>query len=120
MFQTPDLSQEFHPTPKQYKTKKPPKKLGAGQKTHEWQEIRSDLKEEFAAKGIKTCEAHFKNCWIDNALSFAHKDKRRNLTKEDLRDCALLCVPCHSKIEILPHAEMKKIIEDIISKRIPK
>src|SRR5438309_2215150 len=115
--ETPDLSQSYNPVPKVYKTKKPPKKLGAGQKTKSWEETREELKKEFAANGIKTCEAHFKGCWKNNALSFAHADKRRFLSKEDLKSVALLCSPCHAQLEVKPREEMKKIIMDIIKKR---
>src|SRR5947209_17760745 len=108
--QTPDLSQSYNPQPKVYKTKKPPKKLGAGQKTKSWEETREELKKEFAANGIKTCEAHFKGCWKNNALTFGHYDKRRFLSKEDLSKVALLCVVCHQNLEQLPREEMKKII----------
>ena len=114
---TPDLSQEFHPQPKQYKTKKPPKKLGAGQKTKSWVDIREELKKEFAAMGITECEAHFEHCWKNNALSFGHLDKRRFLTKEDLKTVVLLCSPCHAQVEVLPREEMRKILQAIIDSR---
>lgn len=114
---TPDLSQEWHPQPKTYKTKKPPKKLHAGAKTKSWEEARAELKKEFAKRGITSCELRYKNCWKDNALTFAHPDKRRYLSKEDLRVVILICVVCHQSIEQLPREEMKKIVMDTIKKR---
>lgn len=117
MNQTPDLSQEWHPIPKTYRTKKPPKKLHAGAKTKSWEDTRAELKKEFEKLGVTECELRLHGCWKTNALTFAHAEKRRFLAKEDLKTVILICSPCHLQIEFKPHEEMKKIVMDTIKKR---
>lgn len=119
MLETPDLSgfkgSFAKPAPK---GKKPPKPLRAGTKTKQWEEDRSELKKEFAAAGVTECELRYEGCWRNNALTFAHKDKRQNLTPEEIRHAAILaCTPCHQVIEQKPSAEMRKEIEAIIQSR---
>ncbi len=51
-------------------------------------------------------------------LSFSHRKKRRFITDDaELKTVALLCIPCHTKIEHKPHEEMYEIVTDIINKR---
>ncbi len=91
-----------------------------GKKTKNWQKGRNELKKIFEEHGITTCEAMLPPCWYDNALSFAHDAKRRKLTPEETVDphrVALLCIPCHSRIEVLPAEEMEAFIQEIVSKR---
>lgn len=117
---TPDLSAEFHPVPKTFKAKKVPKPLKqVGKKTSEWNSAREDLKKEFNARGIRQCEIRLKGCWERNALTFAHVDKRRNLTAEELRHAVVLaCTPCHQAVEAMPHEEMREMLENIIERRM--
>lgn len=117
MLETPDLSQEFHPVPKVYKSKKPPKPLKAGAKTNEWEEARKELKKLFEANEVTSCELKLQGCWKKNALTFAHIDKRRNLTPNEITAVVLLCTPCHQKVEAMPHLEMRKLLSSIIASR---
>lgn len=115
---TPDLSRSFHPVPKPaVKAKKTPKPLGAGKKTNEWKEERGVLKEEFEKLGITKCEIGLPGCARDNFLGFAHLDKRRNLTIEDLPKVVLACNPCHDEVELLNRVRMGKILTEIIKNR---
>ncbi len=90
---------------------------GAGYKTQEWAAVRAELKTEFAAAGIVECELGYPGCWRDNALSFAHVDKRRHLKPNEIRAVILACMLCHARIEKLPRAAMRAIIEDVIASR---
>lgn len=115
---TPDLSEEFHPVPKPNKKEKlTPKPLGAGKKTKEWADERKVLKEEFEKMGVTTCEIGLPGCAKNNFLGFAHLDKRRNLTKEDLPQVVLACNPCHDNVELLNRIRMRKILTEIIKNR---
>lgn len=114
---TPDLSKEFHPQPKVYKAKKEPKKLQpVGKKTKAWNDVRAELKIKFQRAGIMSCEIKRPSiCWKNNALTFAHPDKRINIAPEDLHIVVLACTPCHQWIE--PKKDMEEIIERTIKAR---
>lgn len=86
-----------------------------GKKTLAWNKAREELKKEFQAMGITTCEIKFDGCWRDNALSFAHTRKRRNVI--DLKRVVLACIPCHDIVEKWGEAKMEIFLEDIISNR---
>lgn len=86
-------------------------------KTKQWEKIRRELKNEFQELGITSCEIRFDGCWVNNALSFAHLDKRRHLTADELRIVVLCCIPCHSIIEAWPREKMKSFLEKIIIER---
>lgn len=118
MLKTPNLANEFHPQPKVYKAKKPKKGLKqTGAKTDEWEQARKELKKTFEANETTACELKLDGCWKKNALGFAHIDKRRNLTPDELHSVVLACNPCHEKVERLPHLEMRKILTKIIENR---
>lgn len=93
------------------------KRFGAGRKTREWDAERARLKKRFETAGITTCELRRVGCACHNFLGFAHAKKRRMLTKGDLGVVVLACNYCHDQIEVLPHAEMERIIMAIISAR---
>lgn len=112
-----DLSKEWHPQPKVYKSKHSPKKLGPGKKTQEWEDTKDDLKKIFAEWNITTCELRMKGCWRDNFLTFAHLAKRRKLTKEDLHVAVLCCINCHSIVEYKPAEKMREILQAAIDRR---
>lgn len=82
-----------------------------------WESVRRQLKREFAAMGITTCEARLPGCRYDDQLGFAHRMKRRKVVGDELRVVAILCNPCHQVIEFLKPEEMKAAIDVIISKR---
>ena len=116
--QITDLSKEFHPYPKPTpKSKKAPRKLGPGKKTDAWTDARETIKKQFTAWGITSCELKLDGCWKNNALGFAHLDKRRNLTKDDLPKVVLCCNPCHEQIEYIGRKEMRELLEKIIEAR---
>jgi hypothetical protein len=80
----------------------------------QWSYTRKKLKPRFERMGITRCEM----CGIGNYLSFAHRLKRRFiLTKEELETVALLCTPCHTKIEHSGHDEMYQAVTKIIENR---
>ena len=86
-------------------------------KTQTWNNIRAKLKKEFEKNGVVTCELKWPGCWNDNALSFAHLDKRRYLKEEELKEVVLLCVPCHQKVEYMPRPKMRFILQHAINDR---
>ena len=88
-----------------------------GPKGKAWKDARADLKMEFLALGITTCELRYEGCWFDDALGFAHAAKRRKLTAEDLGHVILVCNICHDQIEFLPPEEMKRIVDETIQGR---
>ena len=90
----------------------------AGKKTIAWAKERAKLKLKFAEWGVTTCEVRFQGCWRDNGLSFAHAKKRRNLRQGELSEVVLACAPCHTELELLPEAEMTKIVRRIIKNRL--
>jgi len=115
---TENLSSFNGSFPKTYKTKKVKKGINpVGKKTQEWEAARKELIKLFEAKGTTKCELQLEHCWKTKALGFAHRDKRRNLSVDDLNICILACNQCHSTIEAKPQEEMAKIIDDIIAKR---
>lgn len=85
-----------------------------GKKGKAWNNTRRKLKTIFEQMGITFCE----KCGSDFGLSFAHSKKRRFiLDQSELEEVALLCIKCHSEIEVLPHSEMYSAISNIINKR---
>ena len=73
-------------------------------KTQYWYRCRQRLKKLFMEKGIISCELKLKDCWGNEALSFAHRHKRRwYYAKEELlqswKQVILACIPCHQVIE---------------------
>jgi hypothetical protein len=116
--QTPDLSGFSGAIPKEFKAKKPKKGIKQiGKKTDEWEQARKELKKVFEANGVMSCELHLDGCWNKNALGFAHIDKRRNLSPDELNSVVLACNPCHEKVERLPHLEMREVLTKIIDSR---
>lgn len=115
---TPDLSKEFHPVPKpepkQKKMAKPLNKIG--KKTKAWNDVRAELKPKFFAVGITSCEIKRPSiCWRNNALTFAHPDKRIRVKPEHLHIVILACTPCHQWVE--PRKDMPDIVAGIIKNR---
>lgn len=85
-----------------------------GKRTNKWNAVRAELKRTFEASGITRCEV----CYGTFGLSFAHSKKRRFIqTEEDWREVALLCQPCHEKIEFSGHENMYEAIRKIIGGR---
>lgn len=118
IFETPDLSKEFYPVPKPApKQKKLPKPINkVGKKTKAWNDARAEIKPKFFATGITSCEIKRPSiCWRNNALTFAHPDKRKNIPPDDIAIVVLACTPCHQWIE--PRKDMTEIIERIIKGR---
>lgn len=88
--------------------------LNRGRKTKRWDAVRRQLKREFERNGITRCE----RCNAGYPLSFAHRYKRRLITTdEELRTCALLCIPCHEAIEFAGHEVMYQAITKLIENR---
>jgi hypothetical protein len=88
-----------------------------GPRTKAWTNARRQLKREFAAMGIQSCELQYGGCWGDDTLGFAHAAKRRKLKPEDLKTVILACANCHDLIEFLPADEMKAVVERTIRLR---
>jgi hypothetical protein len=86
--------------------------MNRGRKRRAWDRARAKLKKQFFEKGITYCE----QCGDHFNLSFAHRLKRRFITTDtELMTVALLCIPCHQKIEVNP--DMFQIITNIIHNR---
>ncbi len=118
---TPDLSKSFNPVPKTYKAKKQPKPLKPGKKVVAWNMARENLKDIFREWGITTCEIQFNFCKKNDFLTFAHVDKRRNLTDEEVKSpekVVLACQPCHEHVEYkMDRKEARELLERIIARR---
>lgn len=119
---TPNLTNEFHPVPKPEPKKKKPKHfIGTGKKTQHWENARVVLKKTFEAWGITRCEIKTSECVFDNFLGFAHVDRRRNLTPEDVKSpnkVVLACQPCHHIVDfIMDRKEARELLEKIIENR---
>lgn len=113
-----DLSGEVYPQEKQFRKKKEPKAINKiGKKGEDWNAARKELKKVFEAHKTTSCELSLKGCWKDKALTFAHVDKRRNLTPEELHEVVLACTPCHQQVEALPRLQMRKKLSGIIKGR---
>jgi hypothetical protein len=102
---------------KKIKKRKALKRIGS--ETRRWMEARKVLKDAYRTAGITSCELdiiHDCNSW--QFLTWAHGDKRRNLTKEELYSLVILCcVNGHQKIEKMPREDMRFIIERVIVNR---
>ena len=73
-------------------------------KVQEWAKARKKLKVIYEKKGIMTCEIKLKGCWVNNGLSFAHRQKRIEYYScpEKLgtfKETLLACPVCHDIIE---------------------
>jgi hypothetical protein len=85
-----------------------------GRKSKAWDKTRAELKKRFEKQGITFCES----CGSSFGLTFAHRLKRRFITTpEELYLVALLCLPCHQAVEVLPHEEMYRVITELIENR---
>lgn len=118
MLETPNLSFKYLPQPKPMRKinlPKPMVKIGKKMKTDA--EIRKENIVRFYKIGITSCEIKMEGCWKNNALSFAHLEKRRKLTEDDLRVVVLACIPCHSIVEQWFAGRMKKFLTEIINSR---
>lgn len=94
-----------------------------GPKTDAWDTARAWLKIQFVKVGIQTCQLKFAGCWFDNALSFCHPAKRRNLQVGELYVVALGCTPCHDQLEVMAPEDMRRIVEALFNLtgiKIPK
>jgi hypothetical protein len=78
----------------------------------------AELKKQFIAMGITTCELNLMGCMRNTMLSFAHSKKRRHFeTAEDWTEALLSCTKCHEFIEHLGESKMTEIVRDVISRR---
>ena len=121
--QTPDLSGECNPQPKQYKAKKTPKPIKKiGEKGEANLKAVVALKKEAEQLGITTCEIKLEGCW-KSIMNFAHgKKKSKGMTKKELETFAIAaCNPCHQKIEYECEAwtgmKMEKFVKKVIKER---
>lgn len=82
--------------------------IGQGKKVSEWNVARVRLKKYFVSLGITRCEVcpamGWTDCFIDNFLSFAHKQKRIEYYSEpeklfDINEVVLACQNAHTKME---------------------
>jgi len=96
---------------------KKPVAIKPGKKTKEWDSARSKLKKAFDSVGITTCELRLDNCTQDQALSFAHTKKRRNLAAGELFEVVLSCISCHNQVEKLGEKSMNRVLTRVINKR---
>lgn len=88
-----------------------------GRRTKAWDSVRFQLKKEFAAMGITTCEARLPGCRYDDQLGFAHRMKRRKVVGGELRVVSLLCNPCHAVYEALSPEGMFEAVTKLIRNR---
>jgi hypothetical protein len=88
-----------------------------GKKGKAWASKRADLKVDFAAIGITSCELRYKDCANDDYLGFAHAAKRRKITNEDLGHVILACNFCHDSLEVMKPEDMKRIVDETVRNR---
>jgi hypothetical protein len=89
-----------------------------GRRTKEWERVRRQLKCEFTARGIQTCELRLPDCMVDNGLGFAHGYKRRHITTvAEPGRVILACNNCHDHIERQGEAAMSRIVDSVIAGR---
>lgn len=91
-----------------------------GRRTKAWESVRRQLKREFEAMGITTCEARLPDCRFDDELGFAHRMKRRKISGGELRVTALLCNRCHDQYEALSPEGMFDAVTRLIENRAQK
>lgn len=92
--------------------------LWVGKKTLANMKANAQLKREFEAKGITTCELGYANCTPDDFLSWAHGKKRRKLQADELTTCVILaCINCHERIERMSPDGMLAIVQSVIAER---
>lgn len=79
------------------------------------------LKERHIENGYpQTCELKLGGCLKSWACSWAHSKKGRFIqTDDDWMTAVLACVHCHNAIELLPRAEMEKVVLNTIAARKP-
>lgn len=100
---------------KEAKKRTPMKRVG--KRTAAWDNLRAKMKVEFERAGITRCEANLTGCTGSQMLSMAHPKKRRNLVGAEMEQCALFCLTCHDKAEVLPESEMTAMVRGIIAAR---
>ena len=92
--------------------------LRVGKRTRDWERRRAKLKVRFERVGITYCEFGYDGCSGESALSFAHPDKRRFLSGDQLDVVALACIfNCHKKLELMPRDKMKTEVMRVIEGR---
>lgn len=85
-------------------------------KVQEWNTARKKLKEEYEKRGIVSCEVGLDGCWKGNALSFAHRYKRRDpRCTHDYKGTILCCIPCHQKLDF-GGTEGSELLEKLFKK----
>lgn len=95
---------------------KKPYKWKPGKRTKARAAARRELKPLFERAGITRCEL----CGRDNYLGFAHSKKSKDIiTDADWLEVALLCTPCHDKIEGPTNAMRPKILAIIEARKVP-
>lgn len=82
-----------------------------------WNNTRNELKLDFKTRGITTCELRLPDCWGDDALGFAHADKRRNIVGDDIKKVIVACGSCHAWLERQKRAYMTDLVELVIKHR---
>lgn len=98
--------------------KNPRLRYWVGKKTLANMKANARLKKKFAALGITSCELRYINCTGNNFLSWAHGKRRRFLIGDELETlCCLACVPCHQKLDRLPHEATLAIVLSVIAER---
>jgi hypothetical protein len=88
--------------------------VGRNSHSRDWRREWPSLKAELERAGITRCE----RCGSDQMLTPAHSLKRRHITdRVQMREIALLCVPCHDHYELQGEAKMYPAIRAIIARR---
>jgi len=98
---------------------KPKKPLKSGKRTAKRRAVVVKMKKLCASIGVASCELKMEpGCLRDWALGFAHSRKSRNIvTDAHWEECALACIKCHERIELLPEQDMGDVIRKVIANR---
>lgn len=112
-----DYTQSFFKPKREY-PKRSPNGFPVGPRTIKRQEQNRILNERLP-EIKKRCEIRISSyCTGTSRLSWAHSKKSRFLlTDKDWQEAARCCLPCHDKIEVMSHADMKRIVLEAINKR---
>ena len=118
-----NLSLAFHPYPKSDQLKGVKRQgtghtfVSRGVKLNRWLTIKKQVLAELRHRGIISCEVMLEGCLGNRYLTPAHKDKRKNLSYEEMGDIVLACQNCHDKLEAMGARAMRLYIQNLLDKR---
>lgn len=102
------------------KIRKKSKYIKPGEKARKWSVARAKAKLFWSGMGVTKCLLKIDGCW-GSVHGFAHLDKRRYLSEDELyRPDKLVpaCNHCHQIVEKYPREKMRQVLEAILFKHL--